>query len=110
MAFAQAPTLSEGLSMPGLLTPPLHPAASPPPLALNGKRFLIWTIGCQMNEADSAKIAALLQEVGYRATDREDDADIVVLNSCVVRQAAEDKVAGKLGSLVDLKRRRPEVP
>ena len=52
----------------------------------------------------------MLQEVGYRPTDAEDEADIVVLNSCVVRQAAEDKVAGKLNSLIRLKRQRPEVP
>jgi tRNA-2-methylthio-N6-dimethylallyladenosine synthase len=76
----------------------------------NGKRFFIWTMGCQMNEADSAKIAAMLEEVGYRPTDGENDADIVVLNSCVVRQAAEDKVAGRLNSLVRLKKRRPDVP
>jgi tRNA-2-methylthio-N6-dimethylallyladenosine synthase len=88
----------------------LHPATSPARLAPNGKRFFIWTIGCQMNEADSAKVAAMLQEVGYRPTEAEDDADIVVLNSCVVRQAAEDKVAGKLNSLMRLKRERPEVP
>jgi tRNA-2-methylthio-N6-dimethylallyladenosine synthase len=62
-----------------------------------------------MNEADSAKVAAMLQEVGYRATDAETEADIIVLNSCVVRQAAEDKVAGKLGSLARIKRDRPDV-
>ena len=82
----------------------------PAPLAANGKRFFIWTIGCQMNEADSAKVAAMLQEVGYRRTEHEAEADIVVLNSCVVRQAAEDKVAGKLNSLVGLKRAKPEMP
>jgi len=87
----------------------LNPAASPAPAPDNGKRFFIWTIGCQMNEADSAKVAATLQEVGYRRTEREDDADIVVLNSCVVRQAAEDKVAGKLNSLIRLKREKPSV-
>lgn len=91
-------------------TIPLRPATTPTPLAENGKRFFIWTIGCQMNEADSSKIAAMLQEVGYRPTETEDDADIVVLNSCVVRQAAEDKVAGKLNSLIRLKRSKPEVP
>ncbi len=91
-------------------TIPLRPAASPDPLPDNGKRFFIWTMGCQMNEADSAKIAAMLEEVGYRPTDGEQDADIVVLNSCVVRQAAEDKVAGRLNSLVRLKKQRPEVP
>jgi tRNA-2-methylthio-N6-dimethylallyladenosine synthase len=63
-----------------------------------------------MNEADSAKVAAMLQEVGYERTETETDADIVVLNSCVVRQAAEDRVAGKLNSLVRLKRQKPEMP
>ena len=87
----------------------LRPAASPSPLPSNGKRFHLWTIGCQMNEADSAKIAATLQEAGYAATPDEQTADIVILNSCVVRQAAEDKVAGKLNSLIRLKRDRPDV-
>ena len=90
-------------------TIPLRPAMSPAPLPRNGKRFHVWTIGCQMNEADSAKIAATLQEAGYTATSDEQDADIVILNSCVVRQAAEDKVAGKLNSLIRLKRERPDV-
>jgi tRNA-2-methylthio-N6-dimethylallyladenosine synthase len=88
---------------------PLQPAASPARLPANGKQFHVWTIGCQMNEADSAKIAATLQEAGYSPTANEDDADIVILNSCVVRQAAEDKVAGKLNSLIRLKRERPDV-
>jgi tRNA-2-methylthio-N6-dimethylallyladenosine synthase len=88
---------------------PLRPAAAPARLPLNGKRFHVWTIGCQMNEADSARIAATLQEAGYASTPDEQDADIVVLNSCVVRQAAEDKVAGKLNSLIRLKRERPDV-
>lgn len=76
-------------------------------MPLNGKRFFIWTIGCQMNEADSAKVAAMLQEVGYESTIDEAEADVIVLNSCVVRQAAEDKVAGKLNNLMRLKRERP---
>jgi tRNA-2-methylthio-N6-dimethylallyladenosine synthase len=63
-----------------------------------------------MNEADSAKVAAMLQEVGYEPTNDEHDADIVVLNSCVVRQAAEDKVAGKLHNLARLKKQKPEMP
>ena len=86
------------------------PNTFPSRLPANGKRYFIWTIGCQMNEADSAKVAAMLQEVGYTRTEREDDADIVVLNSCVVRQAAEDKVSGKLNALMQLKRDRPQVP
>ena len=73
------------------------------------KQYLIWTIGCQMNEAESSKVEAMLSQVGYRRTDIEDHADVIVLNSCVVRQAAEDKVAGKIGSLARVKRNRPEV-
>jgi len=81
-----------------------------PRLPLNGKHFFIWTIGCQMNEADSSKVASMLQEVGYQPTADEREADIVVLNSCVVRQAAEDRVAGKLNALARLKREKPEMP
>ena len=91
------------------LTPQRNQALSPPRLPANGKRFFLWTIGCQMNEADSAKVAAMLQEAGYARTETEEDADIVILNSCVVRQAAEDKVAGKLNSLVRQKRANPEM-
>ena len=95
--------------MPKGATIELIPVISPAPLPENGKHFHIWTIGCQMNEADSSRVAAMLHEAGYRATDSEQDADIVVLNSCVVRQAAEDKVSGKLNALIREKRARPEM-
>jgi tRNA-2-methylthio-N6-dimethylallyladenosine synthase len=85
-------------------------AVAPWRLPPNGKRFFIWTMGCQMNEADSQKVAAMLQEVGYERAASEEEADIVVLNSCVVRQVAEDKVAGKLHSLARLKKAKPEMP
>ncbi len=62
-------------------------------------RYCIWTIGCQMNKADSDNIASCLEQYGYRPTAKVDDADIVVLNSCVVRQSAESKVANKIDSL-----------
>lgn len=80
------------------------------PIPENGKKFFIWTMGCQMNEADSQKVAAMLQEVGYRKAEDENDADIVILNSCVVRQAAEDKVAGRLDYLGRIKKQKPEMP
>jgi tRNA-2-methylthio-N6-dimethylallyladenosine synthase len=76
---------------------------------ISDKNYLVWTIGCQMNEAESSKIEAMLAQVGYSRTEQEDQADIIVLNSCVVRQAAEDKVAGKIGSLVRAKRNNPEL-
>lgn len=73
------------------------------------KRFHIWTIGCQMNEAESAKAAALLRAAGYLPAAREWDADVVIVNTCVVRQQAEDKALGYIGALARLKRRKPTV-
>lgn len=73
------------------------------------KRYCIWTIGCQMNEAESSKVEAMLAQVGYRPTEVEDEADVIVLNSCVVRQTAEDKVVGKIGALQRVKRANPDV-
>lgn len=72
-------------------------------------RFYIWTIGCQMNKADSERLASNLENLGYRQVERAEEADIIVLNSCSVRQSAEDKVINKLSNLKALKRKRPDV-
>lgn len=72
-------------------------------------RYHIWTIGCQMNDADSRHAAEELQRLGYLPTSKAEEADVVLLNTCVVRQKAEDKVYGRLSSLKPLKERRPEV-
>jgi tRNA-2-methylthio-N6-dimethylallyladenosine synthase len=72
-------------------------------------KYYSWTIGCQMNVADSRRLASALESSGGTPADRVEEADIVVLNTCVVRQSAEDKVYGRLGSLRPLKERRPEV-
>jgi tRNA-2-methylthio-N6-dimethylallyladenosine synthase len=69
-------------------------------------QYYIWTIGCQMNKAESTRLGSYLEEKGYRATDTAGEADIIVLNSCVVRQGAEDRVVNKLRSLKDLKVRQ----
>ncbi len=71
--------------------------------------YYLWTIGCQMNFADSRQAAEELERLGFRETDRPQDADLILLNTCVVRQSAEDKVVGRLTSLQGLKRRRPEL-
>ena len=63
------------------------------------QKYHIWTIGCQMNVADSNHVAAELEKIGYMPTEQLDNADVVVLNTCVVRQSAENKAVGKLGSL-----------
>ncbi len=73
------------------------------------KRYWIWTVGCQMNKVDSDRVAATLKARGYVPAEREEDADIVILNSCAVRESAERRVSGKLGNLVQLKRERPEL-
>ncbi len=62
-----------------------------------------------MNVADSQRVASSLERLGYRATDRPEEADVVVLNTCVVRQSAEDKAYGRLMSLRPLKERRPQM-
>ncbi|HLF36738.1 MAG TPA: tRNA (N6-isopentenyl adenosine(37)-C2)-methylthiotransferase MiaB [Anaerolineales bacterium] len=72
-------------------------------------RYHIWTAGCQMNVADSQRVASALEGLGYLPTAVAEQADVVVLNTCVVRQSAEDRAFGRLTSLRPLKERRPEV-
>ncbi len=67
--------------------------------------YHIWTIGCQMNKADSDRLESALVQLGLTPTQTPKEADVVVLNSCVVRQSAEDKVVGMLSSLKPLKQR-----
>jgi tRNA-2-methylthio-N6-dimethylallyladenosine synthase len=66
-------------------------------------RYFIWTIGCQMNKAESQQIAGYLDSAGYQAATSFSNADLVMLNTCVVRQSAENKVLGTLGLLKGLK-------
>jgi tRNA-2-methylthio-N6-dimethylallyladenosine synthase len=72
-------------------------------------KYHVSTIGCQMNEADSRRLASALERLGYAPAERAEEADVVVLNTCVVRQSAEDKATGRLGALKSLKERRPEM-
>jgi tRNA-2-methylthio-N6-dimethylallyladenosine synthase len=73
------------------------------------KTYHIWTIGCQMNAADSRALADGLEARGLRPALAPADADIILLNTCVVRESAESKALGRLSSLGPLKRRRPDV-
>lgn len=72
-------------------------------------KYYIWTSGCQMNVADSRLVSSVLEKLGYTATDRAEKADVVVLNTCVVRQSAEDSAVGRVSSLKGLKRKRPNM-
>ena len=71
-------------------------------------RVFIKTYGCQMNARDSEAVAAMLRGRGYRIVDREDECDILLLNTCSVRDAAEQKAIGKAGYVLGRKKRQPD--
>ncbi len=75
---------------------------------MTGKRYHLWTVGCQMNVADSAKLAAGLDRMGWTETDAPEGADLVVLNTCAIREHAEQRAISKLGSLKKLQRKGGE--
>ena len=72
-------------------------------------KYHIWTIGCQMNKAESERLGSYFEELGYEITDSAAEADLIVLNSCVVRQSAESRVVNKLHALKTLKKARPDL-
>jgi tRNA-2-methylthio-N6-dimethylallyladenosine synthase len=72
-------------------------------------KYHIWTEGCQMNVVDSQRVAVALERLGYESVSQPEDADVIVMNTCVVRQSAEDKAYGRLSSLRPIKQQRPEV-
>ncbi len=72
------------------------------------QNYYIWTIGCQMNKADSERLESAMGQIGLTSTTSPQDADVVVLNSCVVRQSAEDRVVGMLGMLKPIKQQDPD--
>ena len=69
--------------------------------------FYIWTIGCQMNKAESERLSGHLESLGYMPAGKAEEADLILLNSCVVRQSAENRVINKLKSLKAVKKSRP---
>jgi len=72
-------------------------------------KYHIVSYGCQMNDYDSELMAGLLEETGYERVDRPEKADVIVVNTCCVRETAERKVWGLLGTLKRLKRRKPDL-
>ena len=81
--------------------------------ALNAQRrqvplAYVDTYGCQQNEADSELLRGMLTEMGYEMTDTDRDADLIVINTCAIREHAEQRVLGNVGALVHGKRRNPE--
>lgn len=78
---------------------------------MNGRRktYHILTYGCQMNEHDSEKISGMLTSIGYEETEDDLSADLVIFNTCLIRENAELKVFGKLGEVKGLKRSNPDM-
>lgn len=69
-------------------------------------KYTILTMGCQLNENDSEKLCGMLEKMGYTKTEKQNDADLALFNTCCVRENAEDKLFGKLGELKRLKEQK----
>src|SRR5690606_19905448 len=76
-------------------------------LAAPARTYRIRTFGCQMNVNDAEHLAGLLEEAGYRRAEDDNDADVVVFNTCAVRENADNRLYGNLGQLAPVKARRP---
>ena len=73
------------------------------------KRYFLRTYGCQANERDGETIAGIMETLGFVATASEDNADVIILNTCAIRKNAEDKVLGELGALKRLYKENPDL-
>ncbi len=78
-------------------------------MAASKPLFHLVTYGCQMNKNDSERIAGLLSGLGFASTESEEEADLILLNTCSVRQTAEDRIFGKMRDYAALKERNPNV-
>ncbi len=74
-----------------------------------GKKYFVKTYGCQMNEHDGENIKAILEDMSFTETDNMEDADIILLNTCAIRENAHNKVFGYLGRIKHLKESRPDI-
>ena len=73
------------------------------------KKYFTLTYGCQMNESDTERINGQLEELGYQPAEIMDEADIIIMNTCSIRQNAEEKVYGKIGEIKKLKEKNPRL-
>jgi len=78
-------------------------------LSMNDKAFYLETFGCQMNVVDSERIVGLLDEIGYRQVEEPEQADLILLNTCAVRDKAVRKAYGHLGRFKPMKERKPDL-
>ena len=73
------------------------------------KKFTLYTFGCQMNQADAQRIRGILLTLGYSETENEEEADLILFNTCSVRQHAEERLFGRIRSLMPLKKQNPNL-
>ena len=73
------------------------------------KKYIVITYGCQMNIHESEKLCGMLEELGYKKTEDRNDADVIVFNTCCIRQGAEDRAFGNIGALKPLKRQKKDL-
>ncbi len=88
---------------------PTFPYNSLRPLVGEGRKLFIETYGCQMNVGDSEIIISILQEHGYRYTEVQSEADVILINTCSVRDNAEQRIWGRLSEMRRLKRQKPSL-
>lgn len=74
-----------------------------------GKKYFVKTYGCQMNEHDTEKIKAILEEMGYEEVIKMEEADLILLNTCAIRENAHNKVFGMIGRIKHLKETKPHI-
>ncbi|HEX7700655.1 MAG TPA: MiaB/RimO family radical SAM methylthiotransferase, partial [Kofleriaceae bacterium] len=86
-----------------------EPVRTAPVPAADAPRVYVETYGCQMNVADSDLIGSVLATAGYATTDRADQADVMIINTCAVREKAEDRVIARARELGAIKKKRPGV-
>ena len=72
-------------------------------------KYFIVTYGCQMNVHESEKLAAICEKMGYTLADKRENADLIVFNTCAIREGAEDRVFGNVGALKKLKKKKPSL-
>ncbi|HYZ28078.1 MAG TPA: tRNA (N6-isopentenyl adenosine(37)-C2)-methylthiotransferase MiaB, partial [Thermoleophilaceae bacterium] len=75
---------------------------------MSGKTYHLTTFGCQMNEHDSERMAGMLDQLGYRQVDSREDADVILFNTCSIRESADNRFIGHLGEAKRLKKENPD--
>lgn len=75
-------------------------------IAGKNKKYIVYTMGCTLNENDSEKISGMATEMGYTQTENINEADLIIFNTCCIRENAEEKLFGKLGEVKKLKQER----